>query len=110
MEELAAEDSRHRELQAGGILAVGHQLDEEVDVGLAILVCTPVWTFVIYAYRTRNLRLMPSSDMGTWGCGWAGDAPGDRYLGRIKVGVMPEVGPNTYRARATGYITPVLDG
>ena len=48
---------------------------------------------------------MPSSDVGTWGCGWAGDAPGDRYLGRIKVGVMPEVGPTPYRARATGHIT-----
>ena len=71
-----------------------------------------MWAFrylFIYAYRTRNLRLMPSSDMGTWGCGWAGDAPGDRYLGRMKVGVMPEVGPTPYRARATGHITLLLN-
>ena len=60
---------------------------------------------VRYAYRTRNVTDTLERDVGTWGCGWAGDAPGDRYLGRIKVGVMPEVGPTPYRARATGYIT-----
>ena len=39
-----------------------------------------------------------SSDVGTWGCGWAGDAPGDRYLGHMAEGVMPEVAPTPYRA------------
>ena len=47
----------------------------------------------------------PGRDADTRGCRGSGDAPGDRYLGHIKVSVIPKVGPTPYRARATVYST-----